>query len=142
MSVSVDTSAVNSAVSTSANNAASAAATAASLQAQVDQYQHQLSDCVNCDSSKTAEGKQQIEEISNKIAATKQRIQELTTAQRPNANSGSQSVQGHTVRNAEPTSQQVNVSTQAPTSVSQSADSSTIPKDKLSNVGTIVDTRS
>lgn len=53
-----------------------AAAAAAALEAQLAQYQQQLSDCVNCDSSKTLEGKQQIQTISSKISAVKKNIEQ------------------------------------------------------------------
>ncbi|MFZ6691272.1 hypothetical protein [Undibacterium sp. SXout20W] len=66
--------------STSASSATTSvttdsAASAGELQAQLAQYQRQLSDCVNCSSANTPEGKQQISEISSKISAIKQTIQ-------------------------------------------------------------------
>jgi hypothetical protein len=60
---------------TGAVSAVSSASTTASLQAQLAQYQRQLSDCVNCSSANTPEGKEQIQEISSKISAIKQRIE-------------------------------------------------------------------
>ncbi|MFZ6752186.1 hypothetical protein ACO0KY_02330 [Undibacterium sp. Dicai25W] len=69
--------------SSSSGGAASAAASAGALQAQLDQYQHQLSDCVNCDSAKTPEGKQQIAEISSKIGSIRQAIESRQAAASP-----------------------------------------------------------
>jgi hypothetical protein len=40
---------------------------AAGLQAQLKRFEHELSDCVNCASSKTPEGKAAIEVIQDKI---------------------------------------------------------------------------
>ncbi|HAT31472.1 MAG TPA: hypothetical protein DCW29_11655 [Janthinobacterium sp.] len=54
------------------------AAAAASLEAQLLRYQKQLSDCVNCDSSKTPEGKAQIQAIASKISEVKDRIDHST----------------------------------------------------------------
>jgi FlxA-like protein len=47
----------------------------ASLQAQLDRYQKQLSDCVNCDTANTREGKQTIQYLSNRISEIKARIE-------------------------------------------------------------------
>jgi hypothetical protein len=44
------------------------------LQARLERYQKQLSDCVNCASAKTPEGKADIENISAQISQVKQRI--------------------------------------------------------------------
>ena len=60
--------------SASGNNQASIS----SLQAQLDQYQKQLADCVNCASAKTSAGKQEIASISAKISSVKQRIDNIT----------------------------------------------------------------
>lgn len=49
----------------------------AGLEAQIQRYQKQLSDCVNCDSAKTIEGKQNIQQISDKISTVKAKIEEL-----------------------------------------------------------------
>ena len=49
---------------------------AGGLQAQLDRYQKQLSDCVNCDSANTHEGKETIQALSNKISDIRARIQE------------------------------------------------------------------
>lgn len=57
-----------------------APATVASLQAQLAQYQHQLSDCVNCASAQTLDGQVQIQEISGKISALKQTIVQVSQA--------------------------------------------------------------
>ena len=50
------------------------APSAASLQAQLQRYQKQLSDCVNCASAKTPQGKADIEAISARISQVQQRI--------------------------------------------------------------------
>jgi hypothetical protein len=50
---------------------------AAVLQAQLDRYQNELSDCVNCASAKTAAGKTKIAEISNKISDIQGRIDKI-----------------------------------------------------------------
>lgn len=67
------------AITTGASSAASAAyggggPSAASLQAQLQRYQQQLSDCVNCASAKTPKGKQDIQAISARIGQIEQRI--------------------------------------------------------------------
>lgn len=49
-------------------------ASPASLQAQLQHYQQQLSDCVNCDSAKTPKGKSDIQAISAKISEVEKRI--------------------------------------------------------------------
>jgi hypothetical protein len=49
----------------------------AGLEAQIARYEKQLSDCVNCASAKTPEGKKAIAEISNKISATRARVDEM-----------------------------------------------------------------
>ncbi|MFI4938788.1 MAG: hypothetical protein ACHP7O_00340 [Burkholderiales bacterium] len=61
-----------------------AGASAAILQAQLDRYQKQLSDCVNCSSAKTPEGQAAIRDLLSKISVVKARI-EQTTAAKPNA---------------------------------------------------------
>jgi hypothetical protein len=50
-------------------------ASASALQGQLARYQQELSDCVNCASSKTLEGKQKIQQISEKISDLKARIE-------------------------------------------------------------------
>jgi hypothetical protein len=44
------------------------------LQAQLQRYQQQLSDCVNCASAKTPQGKADIQAISARISEVKQSI--------------------------------------------------------------------
>ncbi|MBI3903130.1 MAG: hypothetical protein HY306_09375 [Nitrosomonadales bacterium] len=51
------------------------------LEAQLARYQKQLSDCVNCDSARTLEGKTRIEAISSKISELKARIEETDKVQ-------------------------------------------------------------
>jgi hypothetical protein len=57
---------------------ASAGLSVAGLQAQLDRYQKQLSDCVNCDSANTREGRETIQALSNKISQVKSRIEEIS----------------------------------------------------------------
>ena len=57
-----------------ASGSAITPAAVASLQAQLAQYQRQLSDCVHCDTANTPAGKAQIQEIAGKISALKQSI--------------------------------------------------------------------
>jgi hypothetical protein len=53
----------------------------AGLEAQIQRYQKQLSDCVNCDSAKTIEGKKNIQDISDKISTAKAKIEQINQAQ-------------------------------------------------------------
>ncbi|MCU6433721.1 FlxA-like family protein [Undibacterium sp. Jales W-56] len=62
-----------------ATNPTNSAALAASLQAQLAIYQQQLSDCVNCASSKTIEGKEQIQSLSAKISGVRARIDQVSS---------------------------------------------------------------
>ncbi|MGZ3253981.1 MAG: ABC transporter C-terminal domain-containing protein [Burkholderiaceae bacterium] len=59
----------------------------AGLEAQITRYQKQLSDCVNCDSANTAQGKEAIQEISNKISAVKAKIEEINVSKPVNQTS-------------------------------------------------------
>lgn len=52
----------------------------ASLEAQLARYQQELSNCVNCDSANTAEGKETIQALSNKISSVKARIEAIENA--------------------------------------------------------------
>ena len=52
----------------------------ASLQAQLQRYQKQLSDCVNCASAKTQQGKNNIQAISSRISQIEQRIRQKENA--------------------------------------------------------------
>jgi hypothetical protein len=65
----------SSALTSSANGSASPIT---GLEAQIARYQKQLSDCVNCDSAKTLQGKQNIQQISDKISVAKARIDEIS----------------------------------------------------------------
>jgi hypothetical protein len=60
-------------------------ATAATLDGQLARYQKQLSECVNCDSSKTPEGQAQIQDLSAKIAEVKARIDKVTEPEKISA---------------------------------------------------------
>ncbi|CAN5361317.1 hypothetical protein BH11PSE11_BH11PSE11_20450 [soil metagenome] len=50
------------------------------LEARLATYQKQLSDCVNCDSAKTTEGKTAIQNLSNKILEVQARLEQLSVA--------------------------------------------------------------
>lgn len=50
----------------------------AGLEAQLERYRKELSNCVNCSSSKTPEGKEKIQSISGKISTLQSRIEEIT----------------------------------------------------------------
>ena len=73
MSASVAAAGYAASYSSSSNPALSAA----SLQAQIAVYQRQLSDCVNCSSANTIQGRNDIQQISSKISAAKAQIQQL-----------------------------------------------------------------
>lgn len=62
---------------------------ATSLQAQLERFQKQLSDCVNCASAKTPQGKADIEAISARISQIEQRIAQ-TQQHRGSADANSQ----------------------------------------------------
>ncbi len=70
-------SAINSSTFTPPLNAA---ASTGGLEARLARYQKELSDCVNCDSAKTLEGKQKIQDVANKISEIKTRIDEVAAA--------------------------------------------------------------
>jgi hypothetical protein len=57
------------------------------LDAQLARYQKELSECVNCESAKTPEGKKTIQAVSDKISVVKARLEEVVTGK-----SNSQSV--------------------------------------------------
>lgn len=59
---------------------ADAGKSASGLEAQLERYQQELANCVSCSSSKTVEGKQNIQLISDKISALKAQIEERTSA--------------------------------------------------------------
>jgi hypothetical protein len=56
----------------------------AGLEAQIAQYQRQLSDCVNCDSANTLQGKETIQAISSKISTAKARVEEINASRTVN----------------------------------------------------------
>ena len=53
----------------------------AALRAEIARYQHQLSDCVNCVTAKTLEGKVHIQELSDKISVDQQRVKQSEAQQ-------------------------------------------------------------
>jgi len=69
-------SAITFGASSAASTYSGGAPSATSLQAQLQRYQTQLSDCVNCASAKTPEGKADIQAISARISEIKQRVEQ------------------------------------------------------------------
>ncbi len=63
-----------------ATSAFSGPAKAAGLEYQLTRYQKQLSECVNCASAKTAQGKATIEAISDKISSIRLRLDEVASS--------------------------------------------------------------
>ncbi|MDY7574176.1 hypothetical protein [Actimicrobium sp. CCI2.3] len=63
-----------------ANTSFSVPAKTAGLEYQLTRYQKQLSECVNCASAKTAQGKAAIEAISGKINSIRLRIDEVASS--------------------------------------------------------------
>jgi len=59
--------------------APSTGASTAGIEAQIVRYKKELSDCVNCPSSKTPEGKATIQAITNKISSAQARIEKINT---------------------------------------------------------------
>lgn len=60
----------------------------AGIEAQIVRYKKKLAECVNCESAKTPEGKQNIQAITNKISAAQARIDKINTdkpARQPSA---------------------------------------------------------
>jgi hypothetical protein len=57
----------------------------ASLQAQLQRYQQQLSECINCASAATPEGKADIEAISARIGQLKGRMAQADAPEPPRA---------------------------------------------------------
>lgn len=66
-----------------ASAAPSASPAPASLRAQLERYQHQLADCVNCSSASTPEGKAAIDGLAARIAAVQARLAQGERADRP-----------------------------------------------------------
>lgn len=66
---------------------------AASLQAQLQRFEQQLSDCVNCASAKTPQGKADIQAAAARISQVRERIASIdnATATRPPAAASSPS---------------------------------------------------
>lgn len=69
--------------SSSLPNPASTDLSSAGLTAQLGRYQKELSECVNCSSAKTSEGKIKITELSGKISELKTRIEEASAPKSP-----------------------------------------------------------
>jgi len=56
----------------------------AGLEAQIARYKKELSNCVNCDSAKTSEGKANIQALSNKISKLTSQVQEISKSKQAN----------------------------------------------------------
>jgi hypothetical protein len=78
MSLAITAQAANTAPSSGAGKASPVA-----LQAQLQRFQQQLSDCVNCASADTAQGKSDIQAIAARITELRQRIAQVDGAVRP-----------------------------------------------------------
>ncbi|MBZ0091413.1 MAG: hypothetical protein K8F27_04220, partial [Sulfuricellaceae bacterium] len=57
--------------SSAASGAVGSGASSAGLDAQLARYQKELSDCVNCSSAKTPEGKRAIQAAADKVSVVK-----------------------------------------------------------------------
>jgi hypothetical protein len=69
--------------STTSSAAPTTGTSTAGIEAQIVRYKKELSDCVNCASSKTPEGKAAIEAISTKISTAQARIEKINTDKPP-----------------------------------------------------------
>lgn len=135
MSTNIDAASAQSALRSTSVQAASgqdSGSVAAGIQAQIDQLEHQLSDCVNCASAKSPEGKAQIDDISSKLANARQRLDHLST-HRPDSTPATSSAPG-------PDNGTNAVSSSSHPSVAATTEAQPV-RDRLSNVGTIVDTQ-
>ena len=65
-------------------NLHSTAKSTAGLDAQIAAYKKELSNCINCESAKTAKGKANIQNISNKIALLTEQVQQASPSQNAN----------------------------------------------------------
>ncbi|MBC7685177.1 MAG: hypothetical protein H7176_08105 [Bdellovibrionales bacterium] len=66
----------------------------AMLQAQLQRYEQQLSDCVNCASAKTSKGQRDIDTINARIAQLKARMEQADDAQKPTQSNAPRSPDG------------------------------------------------
>ncbi len=71
----------------------------AALRAQLAQYRKQLSDCVNCASSSTREGQNQIQQLTSRIATLEAQIAQATSAQATSTQASSRQPAVQTVTN-------------------------------------------
>ena len=62
----------------SPTNTSAVAPPVAGLEAKLTRLQKELSDCVNCASAKSVEGKRKIQEVSDKIGSVKLRLDKIT----------------------------------------------------------------
>lgn len=117
--------------STALPGSGASASPTAGLEAQVIRYQKQLSDCVNCDSANTAQGKETIQQVSNKISAAKARIEEINVSRPVNRPVSADNQVNATVKQAE-AADPVNPARQAlPASGGQ-------PRSTTGTVGTLI----
>lgn len=61
-------------------NVPATGAATAGLESQITRYKKELSDCVNCASARTPEGKAKIQAIAAKIGAAEARIEKITSS--------------------------------------------------------------
>lgn len=73
----------------------------AGLEAQIQRYKKQLSDCIHCESSKTAQGQADIEALSAKITAAKARVDAIEVAKSNVAKTGSADTSSESIRHQE-----------------------------------------
>ena len=115
-----------------ANAAASKGVSTADIQAQIARYRQELADCVNCSSSKTLQGKANIQALTDKISVLETRLQDNTTTHSAN--------QSTTVNLNKASDNATNVNaTETYVKNKGSAESATILKSSDSHVGRFVD---
>lgn len=72
--------------------------TTAGIEAQIARYKKELSDCVNCESAKTTEGKAEIAAIASKISTAEARIEKINTGKQGSEPVASSTETGQTTR--------------------------------------------
>ncbi|MBC7452717.1 MAG: FlxA-like family protein [Massilia sp.] len=72
----------------------------ANLQAQLQRYEQQLSDCVNCASAKTPQGKSNIQSIAARISQIRQSIVQIDSGQSARSGGATQAVAPAAFRSA------------------------------------------
>jgi hypothetical protein len=103
--------------STALPSSSTSASPTAGLEAQIIRYQKQLSDCVNCDSANTAQGKETIQAISSKISAARAKIEEINVSKSVNQTSSTDNQLNTTAKQDQATAatlNQANASSKGP----------------------------